>query len=271
MTFDEIASQNDINLWIQEYQNTEDKKTKIQIRNLIVISYLPFVRKISYGLARRNTDPVEDLIQVGSVGLLKAIEQYNVESNASFKTYATYLITGEIRHYLRDKAGMIRAPRELHELSFRVNQIIQRLSLKYGRPPTDLEIANEVQVPVNRISEVIEIDRRKQLISLDQVISGNIENEQTLADKLIDSKYQDYLTAQEDRIMLAEAINSLNEGLKEVIELSFFHDFSQNEIAKRLGISQMQVSRRLRKALNELFEIISSKKGEFKREEQKIN
>ena len=74
--------------------------------------------KIFHGLARRSTDPIEDLVQVGSMGLLKAIDQYDTSVGASFKTYATYLITGEIRHYLRDKINMIRAPRELQELSF---------------------------------------------------------------------------------------------------------------------------------------------------------
>ncbi|MEI7473435.1 MAG: sigma-70 family RNA polymerase sigma factor [bacterium] len=265
MNLQEITSQNDINIWLKEYKAAEDKKTKLQIRDLIVSYYLPFVKKVSHGLARRNTDPIEDLIQVGSLGLLKAIEQYDANAGASFKTYSTYLITGEIRHYLRDKSTMIRAPRELHELSFRINQIIQQLSLKYGRPPTDMEIAEQVQLPINRINEVIEIDRRKQLVSLDQVISGNIENEQTLVDKLIDNKYQDFLTAQEDRIMLAEAVNNLSQGLKEVIELSYFNDLSQNEIAKQLGISQMQVSRRLKKALSELLKIITTKKESTKK------
>lgn len=259
---EEITSKNDINLLLSEYKKAEDKKIKLQLRDTIVISYLPFVKKISHGLARRNTDPIEDLIQVGSLGLLKAIEQFDINAGASFKTYSTYLITGEIRHYLRDKVTMIRAPRELQELSFRVNQIIQQLTVKYGRTPTDMEISEQVQIPVNRIKEVIEIDRRKHLVSLDQVISGNIENEQTLVDKLIDNKYQDFLLAQEDRIMIGEAVNNLSPRLKEAIELSFFNDLSQNEIAKKLGISQMQVSRRLKKALSELLQIITVKKEE---------
>ena len=260
MNIEEIAASEDINLWLLEYKQTENALTKAQLRNVIVLAYLPFVKKISHGLARRSTDPVEDLIQVGCVGLLKAIDQFDIGVGTSFKTYATYLITGEIRHYLRDKGSMIRAPRELQELSFRVNQLVQKLTVQLGRPPTDLEIAEELEIPVNRVTEITESDRRKQMVSLDQVVSGNSDSELSLVDKLIDNKYQDYLMAQEDRIMLAEAVETLGESLREVIRLSFFEDMSQNEIAKKLGISQMQVSRRLKKALSELFVVITKKK-----------
>lgn len=264
---EDYATPDEINSWIQEYKTVNDIKIKAQLRNLIVLAYLPFVKKISYGLARRNTDPVEDLIQVGSVGLLKAIEQYNNALGASFRTYATYLITGEIRHYLRDKASMIRAPRELQELSFRINQIINILTVKLNRSPTDAEIAGELEIPVNRIAEVNEIDRRKYLVSLDQVVSGTNETEQSLIDRLVDDKYSDFQMAQEDRIMLLEAINQLSDGLKEVVNLSFFHDMSQSEISKQLGISQMQVSRKLKKATTELFKIITASKSSFAKKE----
>ena len=261
VSLEEVTALDEVNNWLHEYKATNNVKIKAQLRNLIVLSYLPFVKKISHGLARRNTDPIEDLIQVGSVGLLKAIDQFDSSLGTSFKTYATYLITGEIRHYLRDKGNMIRAPRELQELSFRINQIIQKLSTSLSRVPTDFEIAAELEIPVNKVSEITEIDRRKMMLSLDQVVSGSTENEQSLVDRLIDDKYQDFLTAQEDRIMLAEAVENLNESLKEVIKLSFFEDMSQSEIARQLGISQMQVSRRLKKALNELFRLITSKKA----------
>lgn len=263
MSIEDIATPEEINTWLKEYKTSTDNKIKIQLRNLIVLAYLPLVRKLSHGLARRGTDPVEDLIQVGSLGLLKAINQYDVKFGASFKTYATYFITGEIRHYLRDKATMIRAPRELQELSIRINNLIQQLTLKLGKVPSNLEIAQELEISVNRIVEICDIDRRKQTISLDQVLFDNTDSEHTLIDKLIDDKYQDFLIAQEDRIMLAEVVEMLKPSLKEVIELSFFDDMSQNEIAKHLNISQMQVSRRLKKAITELFNIITAKTAQL--------
>ena len=126
---EESFNKQDIDYWIKEYKNSKNEHIKEQLRKFIVIACTPLVKKISHGLARRNTDPIEDLIQVGSVGLLKAIDNYDLTQGSSFKTYATYLITGEIRHYLRDKSSMIRAPRELQELSYRVNQIIQKLTV----------------------------------------------------------------------------------------------------------------------------------------------
>ncbi|MEW5820633.1 MAG: sigma-70 family RNA polymerase sigma factor [Cyanobacteriota bacterium] len=253
-------TKDELHNWFKNYNSCSDENVRENIRNKIVAAYLPLVKKISHGLARRSTDPVEDLIQVGSMGLLKAIDQYDLNGGAHFKTYATYLITGEIRHYIRDKATMIKAPRELQELSLRINKLIQRLQRQLGRPPTDLEIAEELQIPISRVHEASEANRRKSLVSLDQVISSGQEGEQFLVDKLIDSKYQEYLLAQEDRIMLNEAIESLNINLKEVIKLTYYNDMCQYEIAQRLGISQMQVSRRLKKAISELFKTITSKK-----------
>jgi RNA polymerase sigma-B factor len=260
---EDLLAVEEVNTWLIKYKGTQDEKIKVQLRNLIVMACMPFVKKISIGLARRSTDPIEDLIQVGCVGLLKAIEQYNQAFGSSFKTYATYLITGEIRHYLRDKLNMIKAPRELQELSFRINKIVQELTNKTGYPPDDSEIAEFLEIPVSRVAEVIEVDRRKNLISLDQVASSTCENEQALVDKLIDDKYNDFQLTQETRIMLSEAIELLDENLKEAIKLSFFNDLSQSDIAKRLNISQMQVSRRIKKALSQLFEIVTAKQREY--------
>ena len=248
----------DIEIWLKEFKSTNDPKVKKQLKNLITLYYLPLVKKIAYGLARRNTDPIEDIIQVGSLGLIKAVNQFNNNYGASFKTYATYLITGEIRHYLRDKSSMIRAPRELHELCIRMNNLIERLKVKLGRTPSELEIANELEMPVNRISEIFEADRRKQLVSLDQLVFTNSEAEQSLVDRLVDDKYQLYQSLQEERMMLYDAVNMLPDNLKEIIRLSFFEDLNQSEIAQKIGISQMQVSRRIKKATFELFRIISS-------------
>lgn len=252
----------EIEIWLKEFKSTSNPKVKKQLKNLIILYYLPLVKKIAYGLARRNTDPIEDIIQVGSLGLIKAVDQFNNNYGASFKTYATYLITGEIRHYLRDKIAMIRAPRELQELSIRMNNISEILKTKLGRTPTELEIAKELEMPVNRVSEVFEADRRKQLISLDQLVFNNSDAEQSLVDRLVDNKYQSHQNLQEERMMLYDAVSMLADNLKEVIKLSFFDDLNQGEIAKKIGISQMQVSRRIKKATFELFKIISSQKKE---------
>lgn len=248
--------QDQIHRWLLDYSQTRDPA----LRDKIIQSSLSLVKRIAYGLARRSTDPVEDLIQVGSIGLIKAVDQFKPDAGAKFQTYATHLITGEIRHYLRDKTAMIRAPRELQELSFRINRLVQNLTAKLGREPSDVEIAQELQIPVARVNEAYEVDRRRTLISLDQALSNDAGSEQSLIDTLVDGRYQSNQIAKEDRFMLAEAIKHLRDGLREVVQLTFYEDLSQTEVARRLGISQMQVSRRLRAATAELYKIITQAK-----------
>lgn len=249
-------AQDQVHAWLLEYAQTRDPA----LRDKIIQGSLSLVKRIAYGLARRSTDPVEDLIQVGSIGLIKAVDQFKPDAGAKFQTYATHLITGEIRHYLRDKTAMIRAPRELQELSFRINRLVQNLTAKLGREPSDVEIAHDLEIPVARVNEAYEVDRRRTLISLDQALSNDAGSEQSLIDTLIDGRYHSNQIAKEDRFMLAEAIKHLRDGLREVVQLTFYEDLSQTEVARRLGISQMQVSRRLRAATAELYKIITQAK-----------
>lgn len=244
-----------IHEWLLTYKQSSDQKLKKQLQNLIVVASMPFVKRIAYGLARRATDPVDDLIQVGAVGLMKAIELYNPEISAKFKTYATYLITGEIRHYLRDKASMIKAPREIQELAFRISCVVRQLTEEGFEEPTSEQVAEVMSLPVNRVNDIIEVDRRKSTLSLDQTV---LEDENmSLGDKIPSGDYQEFLNAYEEKIMLSNAIEQLEPKLKEVIKLNYYDDYNQREIAEVLNISQMQVSRRLKKALNAMYDIIT--------------
>ena len=246
----------DIHKLLSEYNKTKDKV----IRDKIVLLSISLVKRIAYGLARRSTDPVEDLIQVGSIGLVKAIEQFDPSAGAKFHTYATHLITGEIRHYLRDKTSMIRAPRELQELSFRISKLVQDLINELGREPTDAEVSEVLQLPQDKIFEAFEVDRRRTLISLDQTLTFDGTSEQLLIDTLEDGSHQLKFISGEDNIMLTSAIKQLKENLRQVIEMTYYQDLSQTEVARRLGISQMQVSRRLRTATAELQRILLGNK-----------
>ena len=240
-----------------DYKKTQDKR----LRDQIVDQNFNLVKKIAHGLARRSTDPVDDLIQIGSIGLIKAIDYFKPEAGAKFTTYATHLITGEIRHYLRDKTSMIRAPRELQELSFRINKIVQKLKTEFGRDPTDLEIAEVLQdVKSTKIQEAYEVDRRRTLVSLDQTInpgSGATDNDTYLVDTLMDIKEHKRANTREDFFMVQEMLKKLKPALAEIIELIYFKDIPQAEVAQTLGISQMQVSRRLKKATASLQELMN--------------
>ena len=244
--------------WLVTYKKSNDKKLKKQLQNLIVVASMPFVKRIAFGLARRATDPVDDLIQVGAVGLIKAIDLYNPDMGTKFKTYATYLITGEIRHYLRDKASMIKAPREIQELAFRINCVIKKLT-EDGCEPSSEQIAEAMSLPVNKINDIIEVDRRKSTISLDQTTTYDDEDSISLADKIPSGDYMEFLSTYEEKIMLSGAISLLKPKLKEVLELSYYEDLNQREISEKLDISQMQVSRRLKQALEDMYKIITKK------------
>lgn len=253
INYEEIAD------WLKLYKETNDYKQKKHLQNVIALAAMPLVKKIARGLARRNTDPVEDIIQVGSVGLVKAIQLYNPKVSENFKTYATYLITGEIRHYLRDKVSMIKAPREIYELAYRVNKLMQKLKDDQGNEPSETVLAEELGTSVGKIKEVIDVERRKQTISLDQFITTGNDESLSLFDKIADDNHYNLESFQEDKILINDAIKKLDVKLQEVVVLNYFEDMSQTQIATKLGISQMQVSRRLKKALAMLLNILSEK------------
>jgi len=224
--------------------------------NALLDIYLPYVKRIARGLARRSTDPVDDIIQVGTLGLLKAFERFNPTDGASFRTYATHLITGEIRHYLRDKTSTIRAPRQLYELYYRVNQIVHHLSQTLGRIPNDGDIAEFLQCPVEDIAQARELDRRRLPVSLDQFLTSDGEQDSGYLERLVDSQATHSQAADDIRLTLQTAMAGLRPELRQVVEMTYFQDLSQYDIAKALNVSQMQVSRRLRKALDLLSKVI---------------
>jgi RNA polymerase sigma-B factor len=247
---------------------------KADLREAVVAQTLPYVKRVAHGLARRQSDPVEDLIQVGTIGLLKAIEKYNPASGTAFKTFASYFITGEIRHYLRDKAGMIKAPRQMYELYYRMNQIIQQLSNQLGRTPTDVEIAEALACPVEKVQSAQAMDRRRTMVSLDQFLVHDGEASEPMhLEKLVDDNDWYSAERQEERIQLTQAMETLKPELRDVIEMRYFQDLSQMEIAQKLGISQMQVSRRIRKALDLLLAALEPdvrKRAEVQHRQQSV-
>lgn len=221
-----------------------------RLKRDVIREYQPYVERIARGLARRSTDPIEDLVQVGCMGVLKALERFKPTLNVRFKTYCTYHITGEIRHYLRDKASLIKPPRALYELYYRMNQIVAQLTQQLGRAPTDLEIAEALQCPTTQVRQAFEVEKRQQILSLEsfQLSSGD-QGETHYVERLVDDHNEEALIHLEERLTVEHGMKGLSTPLREVVDLYYFNDLSQLEIAHQLGISQMQVSRRLRKAL----------------------
>ena len=248
--------------WLEEYRNIKSEKHRNHLQNLLTITCMPMVKKISRALARRSTDPIEDIIQVGSVGLIKAIRSYDPVVSKNFKSYATYLITGEIRHYLRDKASMIKAPRAIQELAYRVHKLTSEMVEELGEKPTDKEIAAKMEISVDKVHEAIDADRRRTTISLDQLNFQEDDDFSNWGDKIADINYENAQKLREDRIMLTESLENIEPMLKTIVEMTYFKDMSQVEIATEIGISQMQVSRKLKKALLLLHDIIQEQQTE---------
>lgn len=254
---------NQIQEWIFEYKTTDDNKMKAELKKLITIAAMPFVKRIAMGLARRSTDPVDDLIQAGSLGLLKALELYDAKPESRFKSYATYLIAGEMKHYLRDKASVIKPPRDIQELSYRINNLLKEIDLD-GSDLSAEKIADALCVPVSKVNEVFDVDRRKKILSLDEVVVKDDDSYVPLIEKIPASDYKDVLDMYEAKIMLKDAIEKLDDRLKETISMIYYQDMTQKQVADILNISQMQVSRRLRQAFDELHGIITKSKDKEK-------
>jgi RNA polymerase sigma-B factor len=230
------------------------KSSSPKEKEKLVAEFLPLVKKIARGLARRSTDPVEDLIQVGSIGLLEAINRYETGHNTEFKTYAVHFITGHIRHYLRDRQNLMRGPRVLQELSYRLSQVTAKLTQELGRDPTNEELSLLLDIGIDQVDQVRMYDRRVTVLWLDQESGDGEDDEQrSLLDSLSDARNGiDGRDDLDDRLTLIEAMDHLPDTQRHLLELRYFHDLTQAELSRRLGISQMEVCRRLKKAEKQL-------------------
>ena len=221
-----------------------------QLRNDLVVAHLNLVRFLALKFANRG-EPLDDLVQVGTVGLLKAIDRFELDRGVEFTTYATPTIVGEIKRYFRDKGWAVKVPRRLQELNLSVNRASEKMSIELGRSPTVAELANRLDATEEEILEAQELGQAYNLLSLDSEVSGEGDKKsQTLADTvgITDAG----LEMLEDRANLEQAFHVLTGRERVIIYLRFYESVSQTEIAKRLNVSQMHVSRLQAKALDKL-------------------
>ena len=232
-------------------QNPDRKDSEYEsLRNDLVVAHLNLVRFLALKFANRG-EPLDDLVQVGTVGLLKAIDRFELDRGVEFTTYATPTIVGEIKRYFRDKGWAVKVPRRLQELNLSVNRANEKMAVELGRSPTVAELAERLNATEEEILEAQELGQAYNLLSLDSEVSGEGEKKsQTLADTvgITDSG----LEMLEDRANLERAFHVLTGRERVIIYLRFYESVSQTEIAKRLNVSQMHVSRLQAKALEKL-------------------
>ena len=250
-----------VDSWLIEYLKIENPKKKAELQNLITMACLPLAKRVARTLARRSTDPIEDITQIGILGLIKAVRSFDPSISRNFKSYATYLITGEIRHYLRDKVSVMKPSRAIQELCFRVNKITAEMLDEIGEKPSDSELAQKMDVDVSDIKQFWETDRRTSIISLDQLNLQCEDDFTNWGEKIADISYEEMQSLKEDRLMLLECLDNIDPDLKKIVDLTYFQDMSQKDIAKTLGISQMQVSRKLKKALDKLYKMVRKRRS----------
>ena len=221
-----------------------------RLRNELVVAHLNLVRYLAVKFANRG-EALDDLIQVGTVGLLKAIDRFDLERGVEFTTYATPTIVGEIKRYFRDKGWAVKVPRRLQELNLSVNRAIEKLTVKLGHSPTVAELAQHLGTSEEDILEAQELGQAYNLLSLDTELNGEGDKKsQTLADYV--GQNDAALELLEDRANLERAFQVLTGRERVILYLRFYESVSQTEIAKRLNVSQMHVSRLQQKALEKL-------------------
>jgi len=220
-------------------------------RDDLVQRFMPLARS----LARRYMgarEPLEDLQQVANIGLLKAIDRFQPEQGNAFSSFAVPTILGELKRYFRDCGWAVHVPRGAQEMALKVEQAQQRLAGLAGRSPSVAELAQHLEWPVEQVLEALEAGSAHHSVSLDAPSESDGEEHQTLGDSIgVDDRR---LQSLEESLTFAAAARMLDEREQRVLMLRFVEDRTQTEIAAELGVSQMQVSRILRRAVERLRE-----------------
>lgn len=221
----------------------------VEAREKLVMSHMNLVRFLANKFKNRG-EPLDDLIQVGYLGLLKAIDRFDPSRGLEFTTYATPTIMGEIKRHFRDKGWSVRVPRRLQELSAKVNQATDVLTTELQRSPKIEEIAEYLDASVDEVLEAMESSSAYSSVPLEG--TGNNDNDD--APSVLDryATEDSALNFTDDRLIIQEALKGFSPREREVIDLRFLQGMTQIEIAEQLGISQVQVSRLLRRTLKKI-------------------
>lgn len=230
-----------------EYAKTGD----LALRDELVAEHMGLAAYLARRFANRG-QPLEDLTQVAALGLLKSVERYDPTLGVEFSTYATTTIVGELKRYLRDRGWAVRAPRRMQELYLTLGQVVDTLGQELGRSPTIAELAVEVGASEEEVLEALEAGQAYRFASLDAPRVGDTEegNGGSLGDTV--GGEDDEMERAEARAVLVPMLEMLAPRQRQIVYMRFFEGLTQSEIARTLGISQMQVSRLLSRSVSEM-------------------
>ena len=243
MTAFDPSQREELRRKFQEFADTRDQ----HLRDELIEAHLGLAEYLARRFSNRG-EPLDDLVQVASVGLLKAVDRFDPERGVEFSTYATHTVVGELKRHFRDKGWAVRAPRRMQELYLRLGKVISTLSQELGRSPTIPELAAEAQVSEEEVLEAMEAGQAYRFASLDAPSPG--DEGDTMGATLGEDDPE--LIDAERRATLSPLLARLPPREQTILHLRFFEGLTQSEIASRLGISQMHVSRLLGRSLAQL-------------------
>jgi RNA polymerase sigma-B factor len=224
----------------REFNRTQ----RVEIRDAIIENHLGLAHHLAHRFSNRG-EPYDDLYQVACMALVKAVERFDPDRSVKFSSFAVPYMVGELKRYFRDKGWSVRAPRRVQELYLEIGPHVENLTHELGRTPTVAEIAESLDEPVGAVLEAVEAGRMYRSDSLDSPSDDASETTPV-------PQTDDGLDRVDSQTVLTEALGGLSPQERDIIRMRFVDEMSQSEIAKRIGVSQMQVSRYLAQSLQRL-------------------
>jgi len=223
-------------------------------REKLIEQYMSLVRSLARRYSYRG-EQLEDLVQIGAIGLIKAIDRFDLDRGVELTTYATPNIIGEIKRHFRDKGWSVRVPRGLQELNVQLSRLVESLTVQLGRSPTIPELAKAAGVEEENVLEALESGRAYSSLSL-STGGGDGEDDLDPMESIGTEEHQ--FEVSEDRAVLAPGFRVLDERERKILQLRFFDGLTQSQIAQQIGISQMHVSRLIRRSLEKIRDEIAA-------------
>jgi len=245
------ATQSSLRSHSMELLMAYHQNPSVATRNHLVRLNAGLVRKIAHRVSHQCAEPYEDLEQIGYLGLIRAIERFNPAQGCAFSSFAVPYIRGEMLHFLRDRGSTVKVPRRWQDLQKEGQRVRLELAKESGRQPMDSEIAEELGIGVQEWREIRLAVRNRLPLSLDATVQ-QLDSSITLGETLPDARYQAMQRLEEDRQQLQRALNQLEDKTRAAIEFVFFSDLSRKEVAERIGVSPMTVTRRIQRGLEQM-------------------
>jgi RNA polymerase sigma-B factor len=239
----------------QELLRRYHEQNDLEAREKLIEQYLPLVRSLARRYSYRG-EQLEDLVQVGCIGLIKAIDRFDIDRGVELTTYATPNIIGEIKRHFRDKGWSVRVPRGLQELNVRLSHLVEDLTVQLERSPTIAELAKAAGVEEEEVLEALESGQAYATLSLSTGGGGSDDGSDLDPLESLGEMEHEYEVS-EDRAVLAPGLRALDDRERRILHLRFFEGLTQSQIAQQVGISQMHVSRLIRRALEKIREEIA--------------